>query len=243
MTVTISRRGFLTSLIAMGAAIALPAKATDAQVNTAWAALLKEPWFFDVNDAMTIVESDEKEPEIRLDIYDISSGSLKSPDDLIDEVEQYQELRSHFVNLAECELEEVQEKLDDEATNAVARARLKRLEAALLDVGDGWREWIQIEGLEGLPRFRAEIEEWLAEPVDWMLMEFWPTGWSSQGRALQFFRSMDANLVDDLGVVIVEGDHPGSTYFAAELHGSIDDANQTAQRLNLPFRFRQEGAA
>ena len=42
---------------------------------------------------------------------------------------------------------------------------------------------------------------------------------------------------DDLDIVIVEGETPGSSYFAAELHGDIDDANERAESLGLPIRF------
>jgi hypothetical protein len=48
---------------------------------------------------------------------------------------------------------------------------------------------------------------------------------------------MPLDICEELGVVIVEGDRPGSTYFAAELRQSIPDANRAAARLGLPFRF------
>ena len=34
-----------------------------------------------------------------------------------------------------------------------------------------------------------------------------------------------------------QGDHPGSTYFAAELKKGIDHANYIAEKLGLDFRF------
>jgi hypothetical protein len=49
---------------------------------------------------------------------------------------------------------------------------------------------------------------------------------------------MDGKMLDALGVVIIEGDHPGSTYFAAELRGEMKVANAVAEREGLPFRFR-----
>ena len=55
---------------------------------------------------------------------------------------------------------------------------------------------------------------------------------------MSFFQEMDGKMLDALGVVIVEGDHPGSTYFAAELRGKMEDANAVAEREGLPFRFR-----
>jgi hypothetical protein len=53
---------------------------------------------------------------------------------------------------------------------------------------------------------------------------------------------MDRDTRQALGVVIVEGEHPGSSYYAAELRNDIDSANETATELELPFRFKQEGA-
>jgi hypothetical protein len=46
-------------------------------------------------------------------------------------------------------------------------------------------------------------------------------------------------MLKALGIVVVEGDRPGSSYYAAELRGSIDDANAAAAKLELPFRFRR----
>ncbi len=45
-------------------------------------------------------------------------------------------------------------------------------------------------------------------------------------------------LLDALGVLIVEGEHPGSSYYAAELRNDIEEANGVAQSLGLPFRFK-----
>lgn len=50
---------------------------------------------------------------------------------------------------------------------------------------------------------------------------------------------MAATLTEELGIKIVEGEHPGSTYYAAELRVPVEDANEAAARLELPFRFRQ----
>ncbi len=49
---------------------------------------------------------------------------------------------------------------------------------------------------------------------------------------------MDPDVRDELGVVVAEGEHPGNTYYAAELRKSVYEANATAEALGLPFRFR-----
>ena len=46
------------------------------------------------------------------------------------------------------------------------------------------------------------------------------------------------NILEELGIVIVEGCHPGSTYYAAELRNDVANANMTARKLGLKYRFK-----
>jgi len=39
-------------------------------------------------------------------------------------------------------------------------------------------------------------------------------------------------------VEIIEGEHPGSSYYAAELRQDVEYANQLARNIGLEFRFR-----
>jgi hypothetical protein len=57
---------------------------------------------------------------------------------------------------------------------------------------------------------------------------------------LRFFRD-DFEYGDDFDIVVVEGDCPGSSYFAAELRMSIEDANDLAEGMGLPIRFADQG--
>lgn len=55
-------------------------------------------------------------------------------------------------------------------------------------------------------------------------------------------------VLDALGVVIVNGRYPGSTYSEAQLRKSVPEANEVAQLLKLAIRFspkaiRQGGVA
>ena len=54
---------------------------------------------------------------------------------------------------------------------------------------------------------------------------------------MDYFRDMDEESLEQIGVVIVEGDRPGSTYYAAELRGDIREANKAAKRAGLNVRF------
>jgi len=241
MTALINRRHFLAGLASLGAAIALPKAANDAQIDEAWAVLVANPWFFEVSDSRTIVEADEAEPKFNSDVYDIDTTKLKTPRDLLDTVDRHQELGNLFDRLAAEELKLVRQQLHDATLTRTDRKRLQRLEASMLEPDGAWVEWFEIEGVSGLPRFKAEIDKWLTEEADWENSEFWPKGWNSQGQALQFFQLMDVNLLRDLGVVVIEGEHPGSSYYAAELRAPIAVANLAAERLKLPFRFKPEG--
>jgi hypothetical protein len=104
---------------------------------------------------------------------------------------------------------------------------------------DGWKSWIEESGAAGVPGFKDEVGKWLQKPVNWLATESWPEGWSGQCRALSFFQDQEFAMLKALGIVVVEGDRPGSSYYAAELRGSIDDANAAAAKLELPFRFRR----
>jgi hypothetical protein len=54
---------------------------------------------------------------------------------------------------------------------------------------------------------------------------------------MEFFHSMDVDQLEALGVEVVEGEHPGSTYYAAELRNDIDQASRAAQQAGIPVRF------
>ena len=118
MSLKLNRRELLLSLVCLGATIAFTSplsQANDLQINGVWDALTEDPWYFEVNDHGTIVESGNDEPEVNSDVYEsISVAYLKSPRDVVNEVNSYQELRSHFVSLASDELDQVESDLNDE---------------------------------------------------------------------------------------------------------------------------------
>ena len=57
------------------------------------------------------------------------------------------------------------------------------------------------------------------------------------------YRQVDGNnqkIISNLErkVEIIEGEHPGSSYYAAELRQDVDYANQVARGMGLEFGFR-----
>lgn len=256
MSTGINRREFLTALAGLGAAIVLPVNPTVADVDAVWERLLEDPWYFEVDSSGMIVEPGVGSPKLNADVYNVSTFWITDPEGLISEVEDAEELRSHFESLYEdhvseqcCMLEdrvsELEAELEDEYVGAARELELHGQIAAikaqidvLEDGGRDWTDWVKSQGEAGLQKFKDVIRSWLQSPVNWMNMELWGDDWSGQGHALAFFQQMDDSLVRELGVRTVEGQHPGSTYYAAELRASIEDANKAAAKLKLPFRFR-----
>ena len=73
MNLNLNRRELLVALVGLGATIAFTSRlsqATDLQIDGVWDAMTKDPWYFEVNDHGTIVESGNDEPEVNSDVYD-----------------------------------------------------------------------------------------------------------------------------------------------------------------------------
>lgn len=249
-----NRRQFLQALASLGASFTIPAvlqTASAAQVDLAWAEALANPWFFEVGEFGAIVEPGVPEPTIRSDVFDVWDRERREPEHLIGEVEVIAPLVSAFQGLAADELADLEHQLsmlddrdayDGADLPSADRGRLERRIAEIADPDDGWKALVRRDGTAGIDRYWDFIDAWLEEPIDWGESDWFPSDWHGQGKALAFFRSLDGEVLDEIGVVIVEGDCPGSSYFAAELREELAEANAAAQRLGLPFRFRAEGA-
>lgn len=69
---------------------------------------------------------------------------------------------------------------------------------------------------------------------DWGKLE------GDKGQAKAFFQRLDGDTLDAVGVVIVEGEHPGGAQFRRVVGAPSEDANAAAQDLALPFRFKAQ---
>jgi hypothetical protein len=247
MSLNINRRNFLQALIAAGASYVLPAEATKAQIDNLWTEAQFNPWYFAIDENGTLVEAAVAKPKIWEDIYyDIDTGVFTSPEDITMEVMGCEPLISYLNDQLDTEIENLEYILDSEPPEAmVERNELTKKVEALLMCRDAfdeepWVDWVKLEGSAGCPKFQKLVHYWLSEPINWRQSEFFPVRAGAQGAALGFFQDQPYELLDKLGVVVVEGEHPGSTYYAAELRQDIEKANAAAQELGLPFRFKRE---
>jgi hypothetical protein len=200
---------------------------------------------FEVTEAGTLRMADYVEAETRAEFYeDVADRWEASPQALFEAMDEcrplawavhsiYADLRDEIV--AEIGATETDAKRYKQRVG-VLKERLARLPE---EPEEGVGAWLL--GLitsEFAAQVVPQLQEWFSEPPDWNFEDDYLTqSGTAQGAALEFFRSMDAKSVDVLGVDIVEGEHPGCTYYAAELHGDINVANRTAETMGIPVRF------
>lgn len=99
-------------------------------------------------------------------------------------------------------------------------------------------EWADQLEIEHKVKYEEILSGWLHSSIDWgNEYEFFYEIESGQGAAYEFFRNEASDLLDALGIQIVEGDHPGSSYYAAELRNDVASANKAAADRGLNLRF------
>lgn len=235
----LKRREFLLSLMALGASYAMSSKAKPEQVVKAWQQALEDPWYFYVDSDRTIVDPSVSQPEYWGDVFSIDPAELGTLDKLIMEVDGCDPLRDYFMSRTEIERGDLNSELDNEDLSDEEQERLSSMVEAMEDEDYGWRAWIEHTGVSRLKEFQDMISDWLSEPIDWMNFDATAPNLGGQGNALDVFEALGSPTLKLLGVRIVEGEHPGSSYNAAELHSNIDTTNAASVRLGLPIRFRE----
>ena len=180
---------------------------------------------FHVSDSGTITDPDVEVPQINADLFEFDD--YHTVESLIDTIETCQPLLNSIQSLAWDKRLQFSEDDDSE------------LKTALQDDDFGWKEWIRLEGENGLNWFITYIDEtWLQKKLNWRDVDYLPSHYSGVAVAKEYFENLDNDTLDALGVDIIEGEHPGSTYYAAELRQDIDHANQVTREMGMDFRFR-----
>lgn len=215
---SISRREFLQGLAAFGAVIVMPSiDASETEINQVWEKLLTEPISFEVDEYNTISMPWAKFPEVNADIYYDVSVDVDTNKELLAVIESVSQLSDRFAyDYEDFSLRPEECPLVDQ----------------LLALNLGWEDWVLRGDLE---EHKARVEAWLNEGISW---DYAPATVGPVGEAYAYFNSFAWSTQEDLGVVVIEGEHPGSSYFAAELTVSVDEANQRAEQMGIPIRFK-----
>ena len=213
------RRSFLKSLVAFGVSSAFPGSLTEAaieaDVSSAWAGATAHPFAFYVEEcgALSTLAA-EHYPSSRIELFGVEP--LVTRRDLSIFFDDYAGAQW----IAEsAHATEIEEREGD-------------------DPWDGdWGRFLDDADESTIDRLIREANDWLESTPDGEDYENANIrGWSGRGQALSYFR--DAfEFCDDFDIAVVEGDCPGSSYFAAELRMSIEAANALATEKGLPIRF------
>lgn len=202
---------------------------------------------FEVDDSGTLKMADFSEPKIRADFYvSVHESWSHSPSHLADSMRDCEPLGWAVQSIYTKVRNEIQANLDSVGESAGRfKKRISVLKARLQEMPEepeeGVEDWLlSLTDNEFGEQIVAEIEKWFVSSPKWILeVDHLPRDGTAQGAALKFFQNMDGDTLDALGVTIVEGEHPGSTYYAAELMGDVDAANNAAMMFDMSVKFKK----
>lgn len=199
--------------------------------------------YYSVTSHGAIIVPDILEPKIRADVFEqVDLMGVHSRQELILLIDACQPLARHFRDLslsyldAHTQAPTFLDKLGAQRSQRLCSEQLI-LEVLRRDPEEGWQKWIDYSGDSGLEGFLQSVRDWLHADIDWNECEHFDVMWNGQAAARAYFEDLPCAILKALGVRIIDGDVPGSTYRAAELLKGIDEANEIAELLELDFRF------
>jgi len=199
---------------------------------------------FYVDQYGTISSPDEEMRVTRKDAYNLSLESVSSPVAAANEADACQPLAWMLAEIYNEERGRIEDRLAmAEMRSPQVRIEIQRLSNRLENMpaepSEGYDEWIRSLSMRAyhlkvFPRLRF----WLSEEPDMRFEDdYVDHSIFPQGSAMSYFESLPVEVLRQLGVVIVEGEYPGSSYYAAELRKGIDEANAAAEAGGLELRF------
>jgi len=216
-----NRREFLQSIAAFATTVAIPldviASAPESVVDQVWAAVTKNPFTFYVNEYGALSsDAAETYPATRKALLDLQEVASRT---------QLQSLAWDEASVAdylECEFSDPAWFYEDD------------------EKPEDWQAWLTEADDDTIDQLIDRVNDWINDipnELDYERANL--MGYTGRGNALRYFRD-DFEYCDDFNIVVVEGDCPGSSYFAAELRMDLDEANSLARELDIPIRFDWE---
>lgn len=203
----------------------------------------RKMFYYQIINSRTIFVPDIPVPKVNADAFsEVSSEHIDSFAALERAICCCYPLSRHFGKLANDEAENLQQQLDSDPCltakqKTAMRELISKLESDPEDE-EGWRAWIEAADTQRLPEFAALVDAWLASEIDWDESDYFDDYLDGQEIAKRIFEAEDQDVLDALQIEIIEGECPGSSYFAAELGLDIESANKVARRLKLDYRFK-----
>lgn len=216
-----NRREFLQSIAAFATTVAIPlealASAPESVIDEVWRAVSENPFTFYVNEYGALSsDAVETYPETRKALWDYQEVTSR------EELRSFAKEEASVADYLECEFSDPYW-FDDEE-----------------DKPEDWQAWLIAADDATVDRLINAVNDWInSTPNELDYERANLMGYTGRGNALRYFRD-DFEFCDDFDIVVVEGDCPGSSYFAAELRMDLDEANARARELDIPIRFAWE---
>jgi hypothetical protein len=228
----IDRRSFIKGLIAAAALPpilrSLPIEKLEPTAEI-WQVIEENPAVFYIRSGSTIDTEEYIPPTTRGEAFDVANSDLNSRDALLDRANeiqpimwelqrQYDNFRGKIVDDDNMDIEDWPEEADEEVIE----------------------KWFAQMSDEHFSNVCTAMRQWTESEPDWLNEEneYFTIAAGGQEYALDFFENyVGQEILEELEIEIVEGDRPGSSYFAAELHIPIEQANERAIAAGIPVRF------
>lgn len=169
---------------------------------------------FDVWDGKTLWAADYGPPRDRADAYAVSEKLVQF--DFPYAVENCEPLAWH---------------LESELKDTLGSAALPKDAEQLA-------EFIKTAPQPIISKLKASAISWLRADPEFEEGGHFAMPANAQDAAFQHFSAVDSETLDLLNIEIVEGEHPGSTYYAAELRCDVEEANRISREHDLGYLFR-----
>jgi hypothetical protein len=173
-------------------------------------------------DAVGDISADTPEPRTNADAFRI--GQYKTVDQMIAAVDACPPL----LFAVEQALRSYKSFVDDNTSTTLDT-----------EENEDWSDWIA-DNKTNFGWMALFIDGWLEADADFSDSEFFQNT-SAEVLAMQYLRRLGEETLEKLGVYLVEGEYPGSSFNCAVLREDVDYANQVARDLGLDFRFRLFG--
>jgi hypothetical protein len=197
---------------------------------------------FLVNQSGTLSLEGYRAPETRMDAYGISFSYFMTHSDLALEADTHQpvlwELQNLFTNWRDAEIEILSSNSSNQDSVEVFKTKW---DEGFLDDADNATNWLEQLSKEQFSHVSEAMLTWGKGDPSCDDYDSFDEPMSGQDMAYQMFsEGCYADKARALGVEIVEGDHPGSSYIAAELSLPIAEANKKAEEAGFDIRFKNE---
>ncbi len=195
--------------------------------------------WFDVDQWNTISYGDYHEPTSNADAFGLSVNEVQSVRDVLNLEMCNQWFAQHAETVWIDQLEDFLNFVDCTDVLTPEQHRFyKRLKRGVPEFCE-LRAWVKYLPDEWSADFVLRCAGWLSQTPCDSSQEGWCASHFPVYSAMNFFEWKDRQFLKELGVVIIEGEHPGSSYYAAELRNDIELANAVLEKNACNYRFRR----